>query len=198
MNKQIIPIAVFAILITAILTAQTAMAHDGPDPEPVVQHTMDTVLGLTPIQITILITGIGIGGRTLIAVGKHPKSFSLAVMAQSVFIGFLSSISLVSASVGNLPVGINDLTLFSILIGQIIIVAGIDKGVRDAQKALAPSIKSRTPVPSPVHTHDTNTYAPPPQPQGNTYDVQVAQELAEMQSIIDDEESEDLPPGKGA
>ena len=193
---KILPVVVFSILITAILITPSALAHDGPDPEPVIQHTLDTVLGFTPIEMVIIITAVGIGGRTLMSVGKKLKTFSFTIMVQSIFVGALSAFALVSAAVENLPIGISDLALFEILIGQIVIVAGVDKGIRDVQKAMTPAIQNRVPVyaPAPTHTHNTNPHVAP---QESTFDSQVAQELAEMQSIIDEEESEDLPPGKG-
>ena len=92
-KKQLLPIIIFTLITISVITTQTVMAQtEEPSPLPILHYKTD-ILGFTPIEITIIITAIGVGGRTLMSVGKNPKSFSMLIMGQSLFVGFLSSVA---------------------------------------------------------------------------------------------------------
>ena len=198
-KKQLLPIIIFTAIVGSIITTQTVVAQtEEPSPLPILHYKTD-ILGFTPIEITIIITAIGVGGRTLMSIGKNPKSFSMLIMGQSLFVGFLSSVALVSASVANIHVDVSELDLFSILIGQIVLVAGIDKGVRDAQASL--SLPSKNPI---MHwgVAPNNNPIPITRPKSRMeedeeeYHNQASKEMEEILNFIDEEEEEELPPGK--
>jgi hypothetical protein len=106
------------------------------------QQLISTLFGSDVVIIAIIISVIGIGIRTGMGmVGKPLKEFSFSITAISFVIGFLAASQLVVVAIENLPVGATPGVLFSLVIGQILTVMGLDAGVKTIGKKVSPLIK---------------------------------------------------------
>ena len=94
------------------------------------------------VVIAIVISVIGISIRTAMGmVGKPLKEFSPSITGISFIIGFLAASQLVVVSIENLPTDATPGVLFSLLIGEILTVMGLDAGIKTIGKKVAPLIK---------------------------------------------------------
>ena len=126
MNKKNF-LTIFLIAVCVIAPA-SAFAVDGNDPN-------HYILGINHIWVALGITVIGIAFRTFIGMaGKSRKEFNFGLVGTSFIIGFFASVQLVIASLQHIPADVNDLTLLSIITGEIATVMGIDAGVKSASK----------------------------------------------------------------
>ena len=94
------------------------------------------------VIIAVVISVIGISIRTAMGmVGKPLSEFSFSITAISFIIGFLAASQLVVVSIENLPADATPGVLFSLLIGEILTVMGLDAGIKTIGKKVAPLIK---------------------------------------------------------
>lgn len=96
------------------------------------------------VIIAIVISVIGISLRTVMGmVGKPLKEFSPSITGISFIVGFLAASQLVVVSIENLPADATPGVLFSLVIGEILTVMGLDAGIKTIAKKVAPLIKQR-------------------------------------------------------
>jgi len=94
------------------------------------------------VIIAIVISVIGISLRTIMGmVGKPLSEFSWSITGISFVIGFLAASQLVVVSIENLPIDTTPGVLFSLLIGEVLTVMGLDAGIKTIGKKIAPLIK---------------------------------------------------------
>lgn len=94
------------------------------------------------VVIAVVISIIGISIRTSMGmVGKPLSEFSPSITGISFIIGFLAASQLVVVSIENLPTDATPGVLFSLLIGEILTVMGLDAGIKTIGKKVAPLIK---------------------------------------------------------
>lgn len=106
------------------------------------QSLLSLLFASDVVVIAIVISVIGISIRTAMGmVGKPLKEFSFSITGISFVIGFLAASQLVVVSIENLPVDATPGVLFSLIIGEILTVMGLDAGVKTIGKKVAPLIK---------------------------------------------------------
>jgi len=106
------------------------------------QSLLSILFSSDVVIIAIVISIIGISIRTGMGmVGKPLKEFSFSITAISFIIGFLAASQLVVVAIENLPVNATPGVLFSLIIGQILTVMGLDAGIKTIGKKVAPLIK---------------------------------------------------------
>lgn len=94
------------------------------------------------VIVSIVISVIGISLRTAMGmVGKPLSEFSFSITGISFIIGFLAASQLVVVSIENLPTNATSGILFSIIVGEILTVMGLDAGIKTIGKKIAPLIK---------------------------------------------------------
>lgn len=93
------------------------------------------------VVIAVIISIIGISIRTVMGmVGKPLEEFSLSITGISFIIGFLAASQLVVVSIEHLPPDATPGVLFSLIIGEILTVMGLDAGIKTIGKKVAPLV----------------------------------------------------------
>ncbi len=101
------------------------------------------VLGLDPVIVTIVICVIGVSYRILTGMqGKSWKEFNPTMAMTTFMLGIVTSIGLVAPVIDALPDNMSSTLQMAAVIGQILLVMGIDAGVRKGQK-VAQTIKAK-------------------------------------------------------
>ena len=107
-----------------------------------VESLLSLLFSSDAVIIAIVISVIGISIRTGMGmVGKSLKEFSFSITGISFVIGFLAASQLVVVAIENLPADATPGVLFSLVVGQILTVMGLDAGVKTIGKKVAPLIK---------------------------------------------------------
>ena len=110
------------------------------------ESLISTLFSSDAVIISIVIAIIGISIRTGIGmVGKPIKDFKLGLTVISFVIGFLAASQLVIVSIENLPTDATPGVLYSLLIGNVLIVMGLDAGVKSLGKKVPVLTKKQTP-----------------------------------------------------
>ena len=105
------------------------------------ESLLATLFSSDVVIIAIVISIIGISIRTGMGmVGKPLKEFSFSITAISFIIGFLAASQLVVVAIENLPADATSGVLFSLIIGQVLTVMGLDAGIKTIGKKVAPLI----------------------------------------------------------
>ncbi len=108
------------------------------------QGLLSLLFSSDAVIIAVVISIIGISIRTGMGmVGKPLSEFSPSITAISFVIGFLAASQLVVVSIENLPIDATPGVIFSLLIGQVLTVMGLDAGVKTIAKKVAPLIPAK-------------------------------------------------------
>jgi hypothetical protein len=94
------------------------------------------ILGLEPIMAAIVITVIGVGIQVGLGVLQSSNPFDVRKLVSSAIISVFTSFAIVVPILTALPSDIDSLTQFSVLIGTIAAIAGIDQLVKNTGGAI--------------------------------------------------------------
>ena len=100
------------------------------------EYTHNLILGINPIIAALAIVIIGLTLRLGLGIARKEKKFNVGHVFVSFTIGFFASMPIVATAMHNLPLDITDLELFTMLIGMVGTVVGIDAGVKSAAKKI--------------------------------------------------------------
>lgn len=93
------------------------------------------VLGFDPVIITVVICVIGVLYRIITGMqGKKWSEFNPTMAATTFMLGIVTSIGLVAPVIDALPDNLSSTLQMAAVVGQILLVMGIDAGVRKGQK----------------------------------------------------------------
>lgn len=99
------------------------------------------ILGLDPVLLTVIICVVGVSYRILTGMqGKKWSEFNPTMAATTFMLGIVTSIGLVAPVIDALPDDLSSTLQMAAVVGQILLVMGIDAGVRKGQK-VAQTIK---------------------------------------------------------
>jgi len=94
------------------------------------------ILGLEPIMATVLITVIGVGIQVGLGVLRSESPFEPKRLVASVIISVFAAFAIVAPIISALPGDIDQLTQFSVFVGTIAAIAGIDQLVKNTGGAI--------------------------------------------------------------
>ena len=94
------------------------------------------ILGLEPIMAAIVITVIGVGIQVGLGVLQSTDGFNARKLVSSAIISVFTALAIVVPILTALPDDIDQLTQFSVLIGTIAAIAGIDQLVKNTGGAI--------------------------------------------------------------
>ena len=104
-------------------------------------HFVMDVFGLKPIQVTIIVTIIGVGLQVGLGYLKSGNAFDGRQLLTSAIIAIVISFTIVGAAVQSIPEGADDMTVFLILIGVVAAIAGIDQLVKNTGGAIVTKLR---------------------------------------------------------
>lgn len=108
------------------------------------ESLISTLFSSDAVIISIIIAAIGISIRTGIGmVGKPIKDFKLGLTAISFVIGFLTASQIVVVAIENLPTDASPGVLLNLLIANVLVVMGLDAGIKSLGKKVPILIKEK-------------------------------------------------------
>ena len=94
------------------------------------------VLGLEPILATVIITVIGVGIQVGLGVLQSNTPFDPKKLVSSAIISVFTAFAIVAPIITAIPEGTDQLAQFSIFVGTIAAIAGIDQLVKNVGGAI--------------------------------------------------------------
>ena len=94
------------------------------------------ILGLEPIMAAIVITVIGVGVQVGLGVLQSTEPFNARKLVASAIISVFAAFAIVIPILTALPDDIDQLTQFSVFVGTIASIAGIDQVVKNTGNAI--------------------------------------------------------------
>lgn len=113
--------------------------------QPAYASSQDLILGFNPIHVAIGITTLGLALRIGLGISSKKTPFSWGHIFTTLVIGFFASLPIVATALHNIPEGIDDLSLFVMVVGMLGTTVGIDASVKSAAKRIMRSEKDNSP-----------------------------------------------------
>jgi len=103
------------------------------------------ILGLSPVLVTIAICIIGVSYRIITGMaGKSWSEFNPTIALTTFMLGIVTSIGLVAPIIDALPDDMSATLQMAAIGGQVLVVMGLDAGVRKGQKVAEAAKKKKS------------------------------------------------------
>ena len=95
------------------------------------------IFGLEPVIATLVISVVGVGIQVGLGILQSPVSFEYKKLLASAIIGVFSAFAIVGPAIGAIPENADPSVMFSIVVGLVAAVAGIDVLFKNVGKSIS-------------------------------------------------------------